>query len=67
MKKLPQVSHKWWSKIFFPHLLATQAYRYVFRRPSKLDPVKARKITDILALAYVLIASSSCGLGKFAK
>ena len=68
MKKVPKVSHKWWSKMFFPHLLATQAYRYVFRnRPSKIDPVKARKITDVLALGYVLLASTACGLGKFAK
>ena len=65
MKKEPQVTHKWWSKIFFPHLLATQAYRYVFRnRPSTIDPVKAQKITNALSLGYVLIASTACGIGK---
>ena len=67
MKKEPVVSHRWWSKIFFPHLLLTQAYRHIFRNkapPTKRQLARYQTITNVLSFGYVLIGSTMFGFGK---
>ena len=67
MKKEPVVSHRWWSKLFFPHLLLTQAYRHIFRNkapPTKTQLARYQTITNALSFGYVLIGSTVFGLGK---
>lgn len=68
MKKEPVVSHRWWSKLFFPHLLLTQAYRHIFRNkapPTKRQLARYQTITNALSFGYVLIGSTVFGLAYY--
>ena len=68
MKREPSVSHRWWTKWFFPRLLATEAYRYIFRNSKRrISPATAQNITHALSLLYVLTAGTAAGIGKNAS
>ena len=54
--------------MFMPHLLATQAYRKVFRvKPENFNSARANTVTNALSIGYVLVASTAAGLGELTK
>lgn len=67
MKKEPvSQTNKWVNKIFFPRLLVSTIWRYVFKdTKQRIHSETAAKITHGLSITYVLIASTFAGYGKF--
>ena len=67
MKKEPvSQTNKWVHKVFFPKLLVSTIWRYVFRNSKqRVQSETAAKITHGLSIAYVLIGSTFAGYGKF--
>ena len=54
--------------MFMPHLLATQAYRKMFRiKPENYNSARANTVTNALSIGYVLVASTAAGLGELTK